>query len=192
MTMGDAPNIMQALVCTDMIEVMGMLQRGNVDMGLIGGAQVDRFGNVNSTFVKAGADNRIRLPGSGGAADIASLAHRLVIMMAHEKRRFVESVDYLTSPGYGSGANWRDRVGLIRGGPSVVITTLGIFQFDPVSREMVLSHVHHGVEVSQVQEQTGWPLRVASNLAKTQVPTQKELQVLRKYDPNGFWTQKKI
>jgi glutaconate CoA-transferase subunit B len=101
-TMGDSPNISGALACTTLLDVMGYLQRGRVDVGFLGGAQVDRFGNLNTTWDEGGG-RRIRLPGSGGAADIASLAGRTVLVMPHERRRFPERVDYLTSPGYGTG-----------------------------------------------------------------------------------------
>ena len=133
-TMGDPPNIFQATMCCDMLTVMGFLQKGRVQIGFIGGAEVDKFGNLNTTQVE-GPKGPVRLPGSGGGGDIASLARRLLIIMAHEKRRFVEKVHYITSPGFGDGGNWRSRQGLVRGGPAAVITTLGVLRFDPITRE---------------------------------------------------------
>ncbi len=117
-TMSDPPNITRSIMLADMLEIMGTLQKGLVDLGFIGGAQVDRFGNLNTTWVNSGADGCTRLPGSGGGADIAPLSRRLLIIMAHEKRRFVERVDYITSPGYGSGGDWRQEVGLIGAVPT--------------------------------------------------------------------------
>jgi glutaconate CoA-transferase subunit B len=186
-TMGDPPNIAGAVACTTLVEVMGYLQRGRVDVGFLGGAEVDRYGNLNTTWAVDGS-RRLRLPGSGGAADIAALARRTVIIMHHERRRFPERVRYLTSPGYGTGPGWRERVGLLRGGPSRVISSLGVFGFDPASREMVLESVHPGVTMEEVRSQTGWPVRVGADCGDTPEPTREELDVLRRFDPDGMWT----
>jgi glutaconate CoA-transferase subunit B len=187
MTMSDGPNVTGALWCSEMREVMGLMQSGRVTLGFIGGAQVDRFGNLNTSYVgPRGA--AVRLPGSGGAADIASLARRHVVIMAHERRRFVERVDYVTSPGHGAGGDWRARTGLPGGGPSGVITTLALFRFDPTSREMVLASTHPGVSVEAVRTQTGWPLRLAPEVGETPPPTTAELTMIRRFDPEGFWT----
>ena len=187
-TMSDGPNVTDALWCTAMREVMGLLQAGHVDLGFIGGAQVDRFGNLNTSYI--GPTGRtMRLPGSGGGGDIASLSRRHVIVMAHERRRFVERVDYVTSPGWGTGRDWRQRVGLPRGGPAAVITTLGVFRFDATTHEMVLAETHPGVSTEQVQAQTGWPLQSALAVAETPAPTADELAVIRRFDPQGFWTR---
>ena len=186
-TMSDGPNVTGALWCTDMREVMGLMQSGRVTLGFIGGAQVDRFGNLNTTSV--GPRSRpVRLPGSGGAADIASLARRHVVIMAHERRRFVERVDHVTSPGHGVGGDWRARTGLPGAGPSAVITTLGLFRFDAATREMVLASVHPGVTGDEIQAQTGWPLRHADPLIETRPPSAGELAMIRRFDPEGFWT----
>jgi glutaconate CoA-transferase subunit B len=187
-TMSDGPNVTGALWCCEMREVMGLMQAGRVTLGFIGGAQVDRFGNLNTSYVgPPGAE--VRLPGSGGAADIATLARRHVVIMAHERRRFVERVDYVTSPGYGTGGDWRARTGLAGGGPSAVITTLGIFRFDPASREMVLASTHPGVTVEEVGRETGWPLRLGPVVTETPPPTGEELATIRRFDPEGFWTR---
>ncbi len=182
-TMGDPPNQCGALWLGDMLGVMSLLQRGHVDLSFIGGAQLDRFGNLNTTYVGG-----TRLPGSGGACDLASLGRRHIIIMAHEQRRFVERVDYVTSPGFGDGRDWRRRVGLPGGGPSAVITTLGVLRFDEQSGEMVLASCHPGVAVEKVRANTGWPLRVAGDVRETQPPAESELATLRRLDPKGFWT----
>jgi glutaconate CoA-transferase subunit B len=119
---------------------------------------------------------------------LASLARRHIIIMAHEKRRFVPKVDYITSPGYGDGGDWRQRVGLPRGGPSTVITTMGILRFDPETREMILASTHPGVTAAQVVENTGWPLKVTPDLKETPAPTEAEVAMLHQFDPEGFWT----
>jgi glutaconate CoA-transferase subunit B len=186
-TMSDPPNVARALSCEGLLDVMGLLQSGRVDLGFIGGAEVDRFGNLNTHWVEE-RGKRTRLPGSGGAADIATLARRCIIIMNQERRRFPPSVHYVTSPGHGDGAGWRARKGLKGGGPSRVITSMGIFSFDEDNCEMVLSSVHPGATVEQIRQQTGWPLRVAEDLQPTGAPSAAELMAVRKYDPKGIWT----
>ncbi len=188
LTMGDLPNLSRAQWLADTADLMGLLQQGIVDVSFIGGAQVDRFGNLNTSYIGSLDKIETRLPGSGGACDLASLAKRHIIIMTHQKRRFVPKVDYITSAGYGDGAGWRERVGLPRGGPSTVITTLGILKFDPDTKEMVLASTHPGVTVQQVLDNTGWPLRVAPEVNETPLPTEAELAMLQKFDPEGFWT----
>lgn len=189
LTMGDLPNLYRATWCTDTLDVMALLGRGRVDLSFIGGAQVDRYGNLNTTYVGDREGKFVRLPGSGGACDLASLAKAHIIIMAHEKRRFVERVDYVTSPGYGEGGEWREQVGLPRGGPRSVITTRGVLRFDPASKEMVLASVHPGVSEEEVRENTGWELRVADDISETPAPTEEELALLGQFDPEGFWTR---
>ncbi|MFQ5399984.1 MAG: CoA-transferase subunit beta [Anaerolineae bacterium] len=188
LTMGDLPNLYHSSWLADTIDLMGLLQRGLVDVSFIGGAQVDRFGNLNTSYIGDVRRPTTRLPGSGGACDLASLARRHIIIMSHEKRRFVPRVDYITSPGYGDGPGWRERVGLPRGGPSTVITTLGVLRFAPDTREMVLASTHPGVTVEEVKANTGWPLCVLNGVTETPPPTTAELDMLRRFDPEGFWT----
>ena len=188
LTMGDLPNLYRAQWLADTFDLMGMLQQGLVDASFIGGAQVDRFGNLNTTYIGGPQKPETRLPGSGGACDLASLAKRHIIIMAHQKRRFTPKVDYITSPGYGDGGDWRQRVGLPRGGPSTVITTLGLLRFTEETKEMILTSVHPGVTVDQVKESTGWPLKVAAEVTETPIPTAAELEMLGRFDPQGFWT----
>lgn len=188
LTMGDLPNLYQSQYLADTIDLMSLLQSGYVDVSFIGGAQIDRYGNLNTSYI--GEVNRptTRLPGSGGACDLASLANRHIIIMTHEKRRFVPEVDYITSPGYGEGPGWRQRVGLPRGGPAAVITTLCVLRFDPQTCEMILASTHPGVSVEDVKMNTGWSLRVAPELIETPIPSPDMLGLLRKLDPESFWT----
>jgi glutaconate CoA-transferase subunit B len=188
LTMGDLPNLFRAKWLSDTSDVMGLLQKGTIDVSFIGGAQVDRFGNLNTSYIMSSEKLATRLPGSGGACDLACLAKRHIIIMAHEKHRFVPKVDYITSPGYGNGAGWREKSGLPRGGPSAVITSRGIMKFDPVSKEMILVSIHPGVTTRNILDNTGWPLKISDTLEKTPVPTEYELKVLRKLDPEGYWT----
>lgn len=188
-TMCDPPNLAGATWCTRMINLMGLLGQGAVDIGFIGGAEVDRFGNINTSYLGDPPRPRFKLPGSGGGADLASLAGRLLVIMEHERRRFPERVEYLTSPGYGDGGDWRERVGLPRGGPSAVITTLGVLRFDPHSREAYLASYHPGSSPEEVRAHTGWDLRVAEDVHETPPPTPEELEIIRFYDPQGYWTR---
>lgn len=186
-TMSDPPNVSRSLFCGGLLDVMALLQSGRVDLGFIGGAEIDRFGNLNTHWVIENGE-RVRLPGSGGAADIATLARRCVVIMNHERRRFVPRVRFVTSPGYGEGGAWRESRGLRGGGPVRVITSMAVFSFDPATREMLLGSLHPGRSLEEVQRETGWTLRVAQDLRETPEPTAAELAAVRKYDPNGVWT----
>ena len=186
-TMADPPNILGATQCLDMLGVMSLLQSGRVHMGFLGAAEVDRFGNLNSTEIK-GPKGTTRLPGSGGACDIASLAHRFVVLLDHTKQRFPERVSYVTSPGNGDGPGWRKRAGLPRGGPFAVITTKAVLRFGE-DGEAYLASVHQGIEVEDVLGNTGWRLRLGDEVAQTPEPTAEELKAIREYDKDGFWTR---
>jgi glutaconate CoA-transferase, subunit B len=186
-TMSDPPNVAHALYCGGLNDVMFLLQSGRVDAGFIGGAEVDRFGNLNTHWVEE-AGRKTRLPGSGGAADIAVMASRCIIIMNHEKRRFPPRVRYITSPGHGDGGDWRRQYGLSGGGPSRVITSMGIFGFDDTTKEMMLLSNHPGVSIEDIQNETGWPLKIAREIEPTPPPSREELAVVRKYDPKSVWT----
>jgi len=186
-TMADPPNILGATQCLDMLGVMSLLQSGRVHLGFLGAAEVDRFGNLNSTEVR-GAKGLVRLPGSGGACDIASLAHRFVVMLEHSKQRLPERVSFITSPGNGDGHGWRQRAGLPRGGPSAVITSKAILRFGE-DGEALLASVHPGVELDDALNNTGWQLQVSEGVAQTPEPTAEELRAIREYDKEGFWTR---
>jgi glutaconate CoA-transferase subunit B len=166
-----------------------LAQRGYLDLGFIGGAQVDRFGNVNTSYIGEPTRPTIKLPGSGGACDIAALAGRTVIIMEHEPRRLVERVDYVTSPGHGDGAGWRAGMGLPGGGPSAIITTLAVLTFERETGEAVLASHHPGTDPAAVRAATGWALRSRADVRETPPPTADELAIIRRYDPGGFWTR---
>lgn len=195
-TMGDAPNLTDALWATGTLNVIGLMATGEIDLGFIGGAEVDRYGNLNTSLIGDWEHPKVRLPGSGGGADIAALAQRLAIILPHERHRLRERVDFVTSPGYGypdehgpAGTAWRTRQGLPRGGPAALITTLAVFTFDPENGEALLQSYHPGSSVAEVQEQTGWPLRLAPDCAETVPPSAEELRVIRACDPQGVWTR---
>ncbi len=159
-------------------------QRGFVDVGFMGGAQIDRYGNINTSVI--GSDYwkpTVRLPGTGGANDIASLCREVIIVTPHEKRRFIERVDFVTSPAWLTGDGARRRAGLLFGGVSRVVTTLGIMGFDPATRRMRIEAIHPGVTVETVQASTGFALDVAPEIAVTEPPSEDELAMLRALDP---------
>lgn len=188
-TMSDSPNILNAAWATGLLQVMAMLQRGDVDMGFIGGAEVDRFGNINTSLVGVPGRPSTRLPGSGGGADIACLAKRLVTLMEHEPRRLRDRVHFITSPGFGDGPGWREKQGLVRGGPSAIITTLGVLRFAPETAEAYLASYHPYTTPEEVQAATGWPLTLGADCGPTPAPTAQELRYIREADPHGYWTR---
>jgi glutaconate CoA-transferase subunit B len=161
-----------------------LAQRGFFDVGFIGGAQIDRHGNLNTSAIGGYARPKVRLPGSGGANDIISLCREVMILTVHEKRRFTERVDFVTSPGYLDGGDTRARHGLLFGGVSRLITTLGIFGFEAKSRRVQLLALHPGVSLEQVRDNTGFDVLVSPDLTTTKPPTDQELSILRMLDPN--------
>ena len=159
-------------------------QRGFLDYGFMGGAQIDQHGNVNTSVL--GTDYwkpKVRLPGTGGANDIASLCREVIIVTTHERRRFVPKVDFITSPAWLDGGDSRRRAGLVFGGVSRVVTTLGVFGFEPQTRRMRVEALHPGVTREHVQAHTGFPLLDAPEIAETAPPSADELEMLRALDP---------
>lgn len=156
------------------------LQPGRIDVGFLGAAQVDRFANINTTVIGASYDApTVRLPGAGGAPEIAASCTEVIIVCRQTPRQFVERLDFVTSLGHGAGGDERRRLGLRGGGPTAVITDLGVLEPDPVTRELVLTRVHPGVTADSVRAATGWELRVAPTLETTAPPTDDELRALR-------------
>ncbi|ROR32465.1 CoA-transferase subunit beta [Inmirania thermothiophila] len=186
-TMGDPPNQEGAAWATGTVQLLGLLQGGRVDVGFIGGAEVDRFGNVNTSYIGDPRRPKVKLPGSGGAADIAAMAHRLLVIINHERRRLVERVDYVTSVGHLDGGASRRRAGLRRGGTAAVITDKAILRPWGPERELHLASWHPGTTPDEVRDATGWDLRLHPEARPTPPPTEAELAALRRLDPEGFW-----
>lgn len=190
-TMCDLPNQNHAVATTGMIDIMSRLQRGDIDVGFLGGAEIDRYGNLNTTRVRA-EEREIRLPGSGGACDIACMADQTVLLMAHEPRRFVEEVNYITSPGYPNDGTGRENHPTPGGGPSALVTSKATFGFDE-SGELYLRSTHPGVEMDDVLADFPWEMNTAEEINSGEVmttaePTDEELTLIRTFDPDGFWT----
>jgi glutaconate CoA-transferase subunit B len=154
------------------------LQAGRIDVGFLGAAQIDRFANLNTTAIGEYDRPRVRLPGAGGAPEIAASCDRVIVTLRHSTRAFVERLDFITSVGFGRGVGHRDRLRLRGHGPSEVITDLGVLRPDPETQELVLTEVHPGVSVDRVRDATGWELRVADEVGETRPPTPEELDAL--------------
>lgn len=189
-TIADNPTTDNAIVAAQMWRVFSDQQRGLITLGIIGGAEIDKFGNLNTTVI-LGADGtysrpKVRLPGSGGANDIASSVGRTVIMMRLQKGKFVERIQYITSPGYLFGPGQREKAGLRGGGPSLVITEKCIFGFDDNTKEMYLKTLYPGIELETIKELVGWDLKVSPELSEVEPPTEEQIRVMRAFDPMGF------
>ena len=167
-------------------DVLLLLQRGYVDVGFMGGAQIDQFGNLNSSFIGDPKKPKTRLPGTGGGNDISSLT-QMIVAMKHEKRRFVEKVDFITSPGFIRGGTTRKDSGLPAGGMYRVVTDLGIFGFHAETKHMQVLELHSGVTAEQVQDNTGFKLEFPAKLTVTETPSAHELAVLRNLDPERLY-----
>jgi len=178
-----------AVSVVSMADLFGLyLQRGLVEIALLGGAQVDRYGNLNSTVIGEYAKPKTRLPGSGGACEIATNAQRTFMIMRLKRRAFVEKLDFVTSPGHLTGGDSRAKLGLPGGGPELMITDKGILNFDNSQREMQLSALYPGVTVDEVKAEVGWPLRLAGKMEDVDPPSAEELRLIREeLDPGAMY-----
>jgi glutaconate CoA-transferase, subunit B len=155
------------------------LQTGRIDIGFLGAAQIDRFANINTTVIGSYEDPKVRLPGAGGAPEIAASAKEVMVVMPQTARAFVEELAFVTSAGYLDGGDSREQLGYLGAGPTVIITDLGILKPDSETKELTLTDLHPGTSVEQAREATGWDLRVADDPGTTDPPTEEELRVLR-------------
>ena len=167
-------------------DVLLLLQRGYVDVGFMGGAQIDRYGNLNSSFIGSPENPSVRLPGTGGGNDISSLT-QMIVAIKHEKRRFVEKVDFVTSPGFLTGNSTRHDTGLISGGMYRVVTDLAIMGFDGKTKSMKVEALHPGVTAEEVRDNTGFDILIGKDVSVTKAPTDEELSVLRHLDPDRVY-----
>lgn len=187
-TVGDSRTTFRAVMASSMYDIMELCQRGGVDYTFLGGAQIDKYGNINSTVVGDYAKPKVRLPGSGGANDFASFCWRTLVITPHDKRRFVEKLDFLTTPGFLSGPGAREAAGLPPGsGPYKIITSLAVLGYDEATRRMQVETLHPGVSLDEVRRNTGFELLVAPTLSETAAPSAEELRILREHvDPNRY------
>jgi glutaconate CoA-transferase, subunit B len=188
LSIGDPTLVSGSLSVCSMYDIFAFyLQRGNVDVGFLGGAQIDRFGNINATVIGSYDHPKVRLPGSGGSMEIAGWANRCYIITPHQKRRFPEKVDFITSAGFLNGRAEREAAGLQGKGPQGIVTDLGILEPDHTG-ELVLTALHPGASAEQASANTGWPLKIAPQLRTTAAPSETELRILREeLDPEGIY-----
>jgi glutaconate CoA-transferase subunit B len=188
LSIGDPTLVSGSLQVTSMFELFAFyLQAGLIDVGFLGASQIDRFGNINTTVI-GGYDNpKVRLPGSGGACEIAINARKVFVIMPQSARSFVESIDFRTSPGHPAGERPE---GWLGSGPSVVVTGLGVYRFDDRSGEMYVASLHPGITPDEVRENTGWDMKVPEDAERTPPPTAEELRLIREeLDPQGAYTR---
>jgi len=189
LSIGDPTLVSGATSVVSMADLFGLyLQRGLVEVALLGGAQIDRYGNLNSTVIGDYGKPKTRLPGSGGACEIATNAQRTFMIMRLKRRAFVDKLDFLTSPGHLTGGDSRAQLGLPGGGPELVITDKAILNFANSEREMQLSALYPGVSVKDVQAEVGWPLRSAETIQEVAAPKAEELRLIRdELDPHAMY-----
>ncbi len=189
LSIGDPTLVSGATAVCSMYDIFALyLQRGNVDVGFLGGAQIDRFGNINATIIGDDYEHpKVRLPGSGGAELIAAWANRCYIITKHQKRRFPERVDFMTSAGFLRGRAQREAAGVRGGGPQAVVTDIGIMTPDE-NGELILTALHPGRTVEEARANTGWDLKVAPDIRFTEPPDAETLRILREeLDPQGIY-----
>lgn len=187
-SVGDSRTFHKAVMAASMDYVMGLAQAGLVDYGFLGAAQIDKYGNLNTTVIGSHEKPKVRLPGSGGANDVGSLCTKTITLMRHDKLRFVNKLDYLTTPGFLDGPGGRVKAGLPEdSGPYRVITQLGVMGFHEETKEMMLLSVHPGVTVDDILDNTSFDLHIPNNMLTTKPPSQEELRILREeIDPAGI------
>jgi len=186
-SVGDSRTFYRAVAASSMHDAMSVTQAGYLDYGFLGAAQMDMYGNINTTVIGDWERPKVRFPGSGGANDLGSLCHRTIIIMGQDKRRFMEKVDFVTTPGYLDGPGARERAGLPEGsGPYRVITQLGVYSFDEETKRMKLLAVHPGVTIEDVKENSSFEIIIPEEVGTTKPPTEEELRLLHEIDPAGM------
>jgi len=186
-SVGDSRTFHRAVAATSMHDMMSLTQAGYVDYGFLGAAQIDPFGNINTTVIGDWDRPKVRFPGSGGASDVASLCHHTIIIIGQDTARFVPKLDFLTTPGYLTGPGARERAGLPENsGPYRVITQLGVYGFDNETKRMKLLALHPGVTVDEARAASAFDITVSDNLETTVPPSKEEIRLLHEIDPTGI------
>jgi acyl CoA:acetate/3-ketoacid CoA transferase beta subunit len=190
-SVGDSRTFYRAVCASSMHDVMSQAQSGYIDYGFLGAAMIDKYGNINTTVIGDWEKPKVRLPGSGGANDIGSFCFRTVIIMKQEKDKFVDKLNFITTPGYIDGPNGRKKAGLSEGGPYRVITQLGVYDFDEETKRLRLLSIHPGVSIEDIKNNSSMEIIIPSNVEVSKEPDEKSLKVLREIDPDGFILGKK-
>lgn len=186
-SVGDSRTFYRAVAASSMHDSMSISQAGYLDYGFLGAAQIDMYGNINTTVIGDWERPKVRLPGSGGANDVGSLCQRTILIMRQDKRRFVGKVDFITTPGYLDGPGARERAGLPEGsGPYRVITQLGVYGFDEETKRLTLLAIHPGVTMEDVKENSSFEIIIPEGIETTEPPTEEERRLLHKIDPTGM------
>jgi glutaconate CoA-transferase subunit B len=186
-SVGDSRTFYRAVAASSMHDAMSITQAGYLDYGFLGAAQIDMYGNINTTVIGDWERPKVRFPGSGGANDVGSLCHRTIIIIGQDKRRFVEKVDFITTPGYLDGPGARERAGLPEGGgPYRVITQLGVYGFDEETKRLKLLAVHPGISIEGIKENSSFGIIIPEKVETTEPPTEEELHLLHEIDPTGM------
>jgi len=192
LSIGDPCLVTNSISVCSMVEIFNYyLQGGLIDVGFLGGAQVDRFGNINSTVIGNYEKPKVKLPGSGGACEIAIHAKKIIIILKQNKRTFPKKIDFITSPGFINQTNQRLKYDMPGKGPALVITDLGVYSFSDLTHKMILSEIHPGISIEDIKANIGWDIKFSSNLVKTKSPTKEELRIIREeLDPNRIYITK--
>jgi len=191
LSIGDPCLVTDSISVCSMVEVFNYyLQGGMIDVGFLGGAQVDRYGNINSTVIGDYLQPKVRLPGSGGACEIAIHAKKIIIILKQNKRTFPEKIDFITSPGFIDGENQRKKYNMPGRGPDLVITDLGVYSFAKDSNEMILREIHPGISLGELKKNISWKIKISPKLRTTTSPTEEELKIIREdLDPGKIYLQ---
>ncbi len=186
-SVGDSRTFYQAVAASSMHDVMSSAQAGYIDYGFLGAAQIDMYGNINTTIIGSHEKPKVRLPGSGGANDVASFSHRLIIIMRQRANSFVNKLDFLTTAGYLTGPGARERAGLPEDtGPYRVITQLAVYGFDDTTKRMNLISIHPGINIDQIRANSEFEILVPEEVGLTPEPTEEDCRILRELDPLGI------
>jgi glutaconate CoA-transferase subunit B len=186
-SVGDSRTFYKAVSASSMHDVMSFSQAGYLDYGFLGAAQIDRFGNINTTVIGPYEAPTVRLPGSGGANDVGSFCHRTIIIMRQDRRKFVKQVEFITTPGYLGGPGEREKAGLAAGsGPYRVITQMGVYGFDEETKAMRLISLHPGVSLEDVHANSGMEIIIPEEISDSPLPTEAEWRILQEIDPEGL------
>ena len=188
LSIGDPCLVTDSISVCSMVDIFNYyLQRGLINVGFLGGAQVDKFGNINSTVIGNYNSPKVRLPGSGGACEIAIHAEKIIIILKQEKRTFPKKLDFITTPGFIDHKNQRIKYNMPGKGPLLVITDLGVYNFLNSTHEMVLTEIHPGISLEYLKQNISWPVNVSRQLSITKAPTEEELEIIRTLDPSKIY-----